>query len=470
MRVSAALRAKKRMDFLKKNPYPLAAYCFGLYSVLQVFSTNGVVSTLNLLAYIFLTVMLFMKRRDILMVVAAAVPSIINLLSIIIYGTNFLGFLSFLVGLTVPAYVACFLLPQLEPHVGKFMDTLKKFWFVPAAALAVLLVLRLVTGFFSAISLFGSYYFYGSFFEAMSYTCMSFLAFLLNVLSIAGSLLLCCWMVWPDGLPEAWFNAAPAKAAAGTEGYQPAPGVRQQNADAIAANELEFSLVGHILLLLFVGAIWQYIWIYRTTKALNRVPGEEDRNPVTKLLLCMFVPFYYIYWVYKSCQRIDKLAGNRGVSSDISTLCLILMFIIGIVPPIIMQDKMNAIAATYASGRTNAPAAAAAAYIPAADTTPSDIAPYNSVPDRGAAYDMDTNTKEKESFGKAPAQLSAPADPQPSAPVYSAPYSDVPVRDAELVQPADDVVEQLKKYRQLLDNGIITQEEFDAKKRQLLNL
>lgn len=465
------IESNENMDFLKKNPYPLAAYCFGLYSVLQIFSTNGVVSTLNLLAYIFLTVMLFMKRRDILMVAAAAVPSVVSLLSIIIYGTNFLGFLSFLVGLTVPAYVACFLLPQLEPHVGKFMDTLKKFWFVPAAALGVLLVLRLVTGFFSAISLYGSYYFYGSFFDALSYTGMSFLSFLLNVLSIGGSLLLCCWMVWPDGLPEAWFSAAPSRAAAGAEDYQPAPGVRQQNADAIAASELEFSLVGHILLLLFVGAIWNFIWIYRTTKALNRVPGEEDRNPVTKLLLCMFVPFYHIYWIYKSCQRIDKLAGCRGVSSDISTLCLILMFIIGIVPPIIMQDKMNAIAATYASGRTNAPAAAPAAYIPAADADHSDLASYNSVPSRGAAYDMDTNTKEKETFGKAPAQLSAPADPQSAVPVYNAPaYDDVPVRDAELVQPADDVVEQLKKYKQLLDNGIITQEEFDAKKRQLLNL
>ena len=114
------IERNENMDFLKKNPYPLAAYCFGLYSVLQVFSAGNIVSTLNLLAYIFLTVMLFMKRRDILMVAAAAVPSVINLLSILIYGTNFLGFLSFL----------------------------------------------------------------------------------LNVLSIGGSLLLCCWMVWPDGLPE----------------------------------------------------------------------------------------------------------------------------------------------------------------------------------------------------------------------------------------------------------------------------
>ena len=36
--------------------------------------------------------------------------------------------------------------------------------------------------------------------------------------------------------------------------------------------------------------------------------------------------------------------------------------------------------------------------------------------------------------------------------------------------PAVDETEQLKKYKELLDMGIITQEEFDAKKKQLLGL
>ena len=33
-----------------------------------------------------------------------------------------------------------------------------------------------------------------------------------------------------------------------------------------------------------------------------------------------------------------------------------------------------------------------------------------------------------------------------------------------------DSMNELKKYKKLLDDGIITQEEFDAKKRQLLGL
>ena len=33
-----------------------------------------------------------------------------------------------------------------------------------------------------------------------------------------------------------------------------------------------------------------------------------------------------------------------------------------------------------------------------------------------------------------------------------------------------DPVTEIKKYKELLDSGVITQEEFDAKKKQLLNL
>ena len=100
-------------------------------------------------------------------------------------------------------------------------------------------------------------------------------------------------------------------------------------------------LLVHIVLLLFTFGIWQFIWIYKTTSYLNNTPDEEYRNPTTKLLLCMFVPFYYIYWTYKSAQRIDKLAISKGQQSDISTLCLILSILVDIVPPIIMQDKIN---------------------------------------------------------------------------------------------------------------------------------
>lgn len=115
----------------------------------------------------------------------------------------------------------------------------------------------------------------------------------------------------------------------------------------VAANDpsVQIGLFAHVLLLLFTGGIWHMIWIYRVTRYLNCVPGEEYRNPGTKLLLCLFVPFYAIYWVYKSAQRIDKLAETVDVLSDLAVVCLILEIFVPLIPPILMQDKINKIVA-----------------------------------------------------------------------------------------------------------------------------
>ena len=96
-------------------------------------------------------------------------------------------------------------------------------------------------------------------------------------------------------------------------------------------------------LLLFTFGIWNLIWIYRTTRYLNCVQDEKYRNPATKLLLCMFVPFYSIYWVYQSARRIDKLAAAVGVVSDLAVVCLILEIFVPLIPLILMQDKINQI-------------------------------------------------------------------------------------------------------------------------------
>lgn len=157
-----------------------------------------------------------------------------------------------------------------------------------------------------------------------------------------------------------------------------------------------------LLLLLFTCGIWLYIWIYRVTGYTNNVEGEENRNPTNKLLLCLFVPFYVIYWMYKTAQRLDKMAAAKNIPSDLSTLCLILAIFVPIIPPILMQDKLNDIV----TGRV-APAAPAAAPAPAPAAAPTSVS-----------------------------------------------------------EAADDLL----KLKELLDAGILTQEEFDAKKKQLLGL
>ena len=56
--------------------------------------------------------------------------------------------------------------------------------------------------------------------------------------------------------------------------------------------------------------------------------------------------------------------------------------------------------------------------------------------------------------------------------VSNEPESDVPVQSNQMTgrTPAMDPYEELKKLKELLDLDIITKEEFDAKKKQLLDL
>lgn len=186
----------------------------------------------------------------------------------------------------------------------------------------------------------------------------------------------------------------------------------------------------HVLLLLFTFGIWQYLWIYRTTEYLNAAFDGQKRNPVTKLLLCMFVPFYYIYWVYQSAKRIDALARQNGVASDISTVSTVLAIFIGFVPPILMQSKLNQICASKG--------------YPAYAASPAPQPAYQAAPQPSYQPQPQPNYQPQPSY-----QTSA-APAQPTAGV--------------------DTADELRKLKSLLDDGIITPEEFDAKKKQLLGL
>lgn len=104
------------------------------------------------------------------------------------------------------------------------------------------------------------------------------------------------------------------------------------------------ALTKHVLLCIFTCGIWYLIWIYRTTDYLNRTPEAETYNPTTTLLLCMFIPFYSIFWFYKHGQRLDRFSKASHIQgSDMATICLILGIFIPIVACILMQDRINQI-------------------------------------------------------------------------------------------------------------------------------
>ena len=358
------------------------------------------ITTLLILAgEVLAAVTLFLRRRDILLCVGFGLYALAALVRLFLYSGKLSGLL-LLLALAGAVLAALAMLTDAAPSLR---DTARKFWFVPAICALV----RIVFAFFTSIL----YLFDFGFGIAVQVLFSSILS---NGLLAAGLFCALSWVVNPEGAPAApkvsLSKAQPAGGPYGGCGSAP-----YQNPASAPAGELGeeayCKLSTHVLLLIFTFGIWYYIWIYRTTRRLNCVTDEPPRDPTKKLLLCLFVPFYGIYWIYKSAQRIDRLAAARGISSDLSTLCLILAIFIGIIPPILMQDKINALV-------TAGSAAGGAPYTP-------------------------PQTQ--------PQPQAAPPRPQ-AAPV---------VRDA---------ADEIRKYKELLDMGAITQEEFDAKKRQLLNL
>lgn len=172
------------------------------------------------------------------------------------------------------------------------------------------------------------------------------------------------------------------------------------------------SLVSHVLLLLFTCGIYYLVWIYRTTDSLNACKNEEYRTPVNKLLLCMFVPFYSIYWTYKSAHRIDMLGYEKGIQGETATLNLILSLFFPILPPILMQSKLNSVIMADSAS----PAVATAMQY--------------------AAKPVDNG------------------------------YNDLQY----VAKSADNGYNDLEKLKELYDKGIITEEEFTEKKKQVLGI
>lgn len=111
------------------------------------------------------------------------------------------------------------------------------------------------------------------------------------------------------------------------------------------ASEYHLGLLEHFILSWLTFGVWEGIWIYRTTIALNEIEGEKCRNPLVQLLLCVFIPFYVTYWYYKTAKSVDNIALTFSIDSDLKVVAAIfkLVFFVGSTSSILVQDKINEI-------------------------------------------------------------------------------------------------------------------------------
>ena len=106
----------------------------------------------------------------------------------------------------------------------------------------------------------------------------------------------------------------------------------------------EYNNIGkHIFFTFITFGVWQCIWIYNVTKNLNKVESVDRRRSSLELFLCLVLPFYYVYWLYKSAAYVEAYGQQRGKYIKINVLCLALSFVCPLISTVIIQDKINSI-------------------------------------------------------------------------------------------------------------------------------
>ena len=130
--------------------------------------------------------------------------------------------------------------------------------------------------------------------------------------------------------------------------------------------------------------------------------------------------------------------------SDLTTLCLVLAIFVPIIPPMLMQDKMNAVVVAENGGAN----------------------PQNNY----ANQQHFSNTAA--SAGAASNAYAAPAGRASNT--YAAPAGRASNASARTNTASPrlnlSAAEELKAYKELLDCGALTQEEFDAMKKSILQM
>lgn len=180
--------------------------------------------------------------------------------------------------------------------------------------------------------------------------------------------------------------------------------------------------------------IYFFIWIYRTVGLLNR-KTLEDQSQGLQVVLCLFVPFYIIYWMYKEAKRVEIYSARVGnKNNDLSIISLILaIFGFSIVSVALMQDQINKNLLVEAG---------------IASTT--------------YAY----NEPQAKPATEVPTQVS-------SAQTTEGVYETKTVKNVETQTVSKGInsndIELLKKLKDLLDAGILTEEEFESEKKKVLN-
>lgn len=109
----------------------------------------------------------------------------------------------------------------------------------------------------------------------------------------------------------------------------------------------------HALLSVLVLLIWDPIWVYRVTKATNKLDHSQNRTPTGAMLLSIFVPFYWVFWQYTVANMLDEHAAKHGENADNGAIVLIFAFLLPFVNVFVIQHRLNREALWETRGRSS---------------------------------------------------------------------------------------------------------------------
>lgn len=170
--------------------------------------------------------------------------------------------------------------------------------------------------------------------------------------------------------------------------------------------------------------IYTYIWIYRTVGLFNNKKIGEEKSQGLQVVLCLLVPFYAIYWLYKQSKQTEEYTLKVGnASNDLSIISLILsIFGFGLIAMALIQDQINKNVVREH---------------------------YGNYGDSAKSYN---NSVEKNTISQSEIISEKTTTEQ----------------ESKNDRISDVDIEYLKKIKDLYDMGILTEEEYQSKKKNVL--
>ena len=201
------------------------------------------------------------------------------------------------------------------------------------------------------------------------------------------------------------------------------------------------NIVKNVVLGVITLGIYWFIWWYRVCRRVRLIEGKDPACG-TELVCIMFVPFYVIYWFYTRGQRLSDSSKRFGIFIKDSSVLYIVLAIFGlsIVSFILIQTELNTFADKLRLGIKD------------------NIDSYTNP--NYTAYSQQQRPQE------APKQEAAPAEES-----VKEEKTEEEIKAESKVktkQSSDEILDTIKKLSELKEQGILSEEEFAAKKAELL--